>query len=212
MNREELLSATDEQILDEVQRIQYLFGHSKIIRHGLNRDDEQYVTQSVSEHIYNMMVLAEYFWPLEDPDNAWDWQKIQRMILWHDAVELEVGDVKTHEKNEEAYGAKENAIPIVISKVPSQIQKIFRDILHEYEQRESQESLFVKALDVLEVEIAGYTPEGKERLIGGVQADWDIMQFYKKKQHNHAQGFPCILRFVDLVMERLIEEKYYKES
>ena len=59
MNRADILNLTDQQILAEVARLQYLFGHQNIIRHGLNRDSEAHQTQSTSEHIYNAITLRQ---------------------------------------------------------------------------------------------------------------------------------------------------------
>ena len=80
MTREELLQFSESEILHEVGKLQYIFGHSQIIRHGLNRDAEEYQTQSVAEHIYNMMILAQYFRALEDPNNVWDLEKHTKNI------------------------------------------------------------------------------------------------------------------------------------
>lgn len=211
MNREQLLAVSDEQILDEIKRLQYLFSHNKIIRHGLNCDGEEYVTQSVSEHIYNMMTLAEYFRPLEDPDNQWDWEKIHRMILWHDSPELETGDMNKHQKTPDSEKLEEEAIPIVCDKVPVGIADMFSKIVHEYEERISMESIFVKALDSLEATISTYGEDGRDRYVKSVGATKEVHDYYYKIQSERVKDFSSISRFLQLLFERMYKEKYYKE-
>lgn len=189
MTRDEILNATDEEILEEVTRLQYLFGHSKIIRHGLNRDSEEYVTQSVAEHIYNMMTLAEYFRPLEDPDNQWDWEKIHRMILWHDATELETGDLKKHEKTEETEKEEKLALPRMLAQAPLLLLQDMQSIVDEYETRITTEARFVKALDALEAMISSYEGSCKKRYIMATGNSKKVHEYYKKLQVNNTEGF-----------------------
>lgn len=211
MTREELLQASDTEILEEVRRLQYLFGHSRIIRHGLNRDNEEYVTQSVAEHIYNMFTLAQYFRPLEDPDNQWDWEKIHRMILWHDATELETGDVLTHHKTDEIRALEEQAIPEVAARMPERLQYIYQNVADEYERRESIESRFVKAIDVVEVVISSHSQQGKQRLLGPMGVKKDDILYFQRVQHERAEGFPCALKFIDTLMEIKVKDKWYNQ-
>lgn len=57
-------------------------------------------TESVAEHIYGMHILSSYFIKLEDVSNKWDYNKIQQLITWHDADEIETGYVITHRKTD----------------------------------------------------------------------------------------------------------------
>lgn len=198
MNRNELLQATDGEILDEVKRLQYLFGHSAIIRHGLDRDDEKYVTQSVSEHIYNMMVLAQYFEPLEDPDSQWDWTKIHQMILWHDAPELETGDTKIQDKDQAVRAREQSAIATVVDKVPLGLKRDMELVMEEYEERASVESLFVKALDCLEASIMDVGEEGNDRLLISADNNEDTIKLFRNINYQHTRDFGLLFRFIEV--------------
>lgn len=211
MNKEQLLQATDEQILEEVQRLQYLFGHSQIVRHGLNRDEEVYQTQSVAEHIYNMMTLALYFKPLEDPHSRWDWDKIYKMILWHDAGELETGDIVAHKKTEADEQKEIEVYKDVLGKVPLSFVPEMKPLLENYAKQDSVEDRFVNALDKLEVTISTLTPEGKVRFVDHIKASKSVLEMYIERNTPMYQSFSVIARFIDYLHRAHLEEKYYVE-
>lgn len=57
-----------------------------IERKGKVRDRQE----STAEHVYGCLILAEHFMPsVEDIDEL----KVFRMLLYHDMVEIEAGDV-----------------------------------------------------------------------------------------------------------------------
>lgn len=211
MTKEELLNASEEELLQEVGRLQYIFVHSQIIRHGLNRSGEEYQTQSVAEHIYNMMILAQYFRPLEDPESDWDWEKIHRMILWHDATELETGDTLTHHKNDKIRASEQEAIPQVMSKIPERLQSTYQADASEYEARASTESRFVKALDVVEVVISSHSEKGKARLINPMAVTEQDILYFQKVLGDHARGFSSISKVVDTLMAIKVRDKWYNQ-
>ena len=211
MTKEELLDASEAELLEEVRKLQYIFGHSQIIRHGLHRDDEEYQTQSVAEHIYNMMILAQYFRPLEDPENEWDWEKITRMILWHDATELETGDTLTHHKNDEIRASEKEAIPQVVSKIPEGLQFTYQADAAEYEARQSIESRFVKAIDVVEVVITSHSKQGKARLLGPMAVKEGDILYFQEVLGNHAKDFSSIFKIVDSLMGIKARDKWYNQ-
>lgn len=211
MTKDELLNSSEEELLQEVRRLQYIFGHSQIIRHGLNRDTEEYQTQSVAEHIYNMMILAQYFRPLEDPAGEWDWEKIHRMILWHDAGELETGDIVTHHKDENHEIQERQAHEQVIDNSPDILQKNIRHTLDEFEYQASPEARFVKSLDKLEVCISTYSKHGKHRFVNAVGASREVVDGYIASHLAIVEEFPVIKKMIQVIHSRLLEEQYYKE-
>jgi hypothetical protein len=51
---------TDEYILSEIEKLKYPYGLNRVIRFNLERKEE-FQTQSVAEHVTNMIFLAYYF-------------------------------------------------------------------------------------------------------------------------------------------------------
>ena len=212
MHKTELLGTSDERIIDEVKRLQYLFGHSKIIRHGLNRDSEQYTTQSVAEHIYNMFTLAEYFLPLEDPGNQWDRHKIHQMILWHDAGELETGDIPTHNKTPSDEKKEAQEREDVVEKMPHMFVERFEELFRELDSKKTVEAKFVWALDRLEAQICLYGDNGVEITKGVAQLSEDRALWYREISHERTKEFPCVNRMTNLVVQGLTDVAYYHKE
>lgn len=206
MTRDQILNAADEEILAEIKSLHYLFRMTSVIRHGLNRDTEQFKTQSDAEHIYDMQILCQYFLPLEDPNNNWDHHKINQMILFHDLAEIETGDYMTHEKVCLPDNIEHEAITQVIANSPTQLEKPIKDILDEYELRQSVESRFVKALDCLEAVLDTMTPRGLERRRDHMQLSKTEAEFYEKKNHSYTKDFPTVARFIQLEKKFVLDK------
>jgi 5'-deoxynucleotidase YfbR-like HD superfamily hydrolase len=154
----------DERIPEEVERLRYLFGMKKVIRYHLDRDDEVFDTESVAEHVYGMFILAEYFLPIEDPESAWDWMRIRRMMLFHDMDEIETGDKIGYLKTAEDRANEASARKRALRKIPAAMQEDVKNLMEEYEAQQTSEALFVKAIDRVEPSFHLFCEEGKRLL------------------------------------------------
>lgn len=150
-----------DHILAEIQKIKYTYRLNNIIRYGLKREEE-YETQSVAEHVTNMLFLAYYFRDLEDPEHELDFELVTKIILYHDLGEIETGDIITVAKTQAHQDAEHAALTTVQSKVPDYIAKdLFRaDGL--YGNLESKEGMFAYAIDKLEGQIFWVEKRGVE--------------------------------------------------
>lgn len=202
MTREEILRSSDSEIIDEINKFHYMFSMDTVIRHNLDRK-ESFQTQSVSEHIFNMITLMQYFLPLEDVYGEMDYQKITQMILWHDIGEIETGDYVTHEKTEDIEQAEIKAHRTAILKCPNILQSLIQQRLKEYENCESRESKFVNALDKLEGTLNPMTDSGHIRMSDHMKLTKEQVDFYTKKQTDATQEFSCIYRFTEVGMTHI---------
>ena len=205
MTNEQILEATDEQILDAIKRFHYLFSMQNVIRHNLERTEE-FQSQSVSEHIFNMQILCQYFLPLEDPESELDYQKIIQMILFHDLGEIETGDYVTHEKTDNIRHEELVAHAIVCQKAPFSLREKSQDTLFEYEQQESTESKFVNALDKLEVAMEATSSHGTKRMTDYMKINREQILFYTGRQREATKQFLSIARFNSVVADKLLSK------
>ena len=121
---------TTEYILAEIKKIKYTYGLNKVIRYNLKRN-EKFQTQSVAEHLTNMMYLAYYFRSLEDPENKLDWDKVIKIILMHDLGEIETGDIITVAKTFLDENKEREAIQKVKEQSPDFVAtQIYQLLLH----------------------------------------------------------------------------------
>lgn len=198
MNKKDFLTLSDEQILDEVKALLYLFSHQEVIRHGLDRKGEEFKSQSVSEHIYNMMTLCQYFLPLEDSENKLNKDRIMQLILWHDIEEIETGDIPKHHKTFEHEAAASAAFTKTLQKTPEILRGSIESVYEEYEARVTAESRFVKALDVTEANIEDFKMSSKKRMYRGDFVNKEDLELFCKLAKKATEGFPCMGRIIEI--------------
>lgn len=121
------------------------------LRHSWLADGRQ---ESVAEHCWQMAFMALLAAPLLD--HKIDLTKALKMILVHDLVEAEVGDIPATEVSERQLQKHENerrAIQNIREKIGGETGTEIETLWREYEANLSPEARFSKALDKLEVQI-----------------------------------------------------------
>jgi 5'-deoxynucleotidase YfbR-like HD superfamily hydrolase len=197
-------SFTTEFILEEVRKLQYLYGLKREIRYGQTRSQDD-VTESVAEHIYGMHLLAHYFLPLENPEGDWDALRIFSMITIHDLDEVETGDTIAYLKSTELHAAEKLAREKVITESPKHFQENLRSLSDEYEARMTIEAKFVKAIDAFEPLIQIYSPFGRKILkINSTKASQS--EISKEKP---IKQFPLMYTFYRTIHESMIAEGFF---
>lgn len=152
---------TDEYVLAEIKKIKYTYGLNSVIRYNLERE-EHHKTQSVAEHVTNMMFLAYYFRDLEDPKSEMDFDRVVRMIIMHDMAEIETGDIITTIKTVADNKVERLAIKTVKEKSPEFVSSEIEELYDELEETKTLEAKFVKSIDKLEGQIFWVEKEGVE--------------------------------------------------
>jgi putative hydrolase of HD superfamily len=121
-------------------------------RHSWLSNGEQ---ESVAEHCWQMSLLAILV--NNHLDSPVDIAKTLKMIIIHDIVEAETGDIPCFEESERKKLEKENearAIASIKRKLNGlAIGEEVYDLWYEFEDGKSQEARFAKALDNIEVQI-----------------------------------------------------------
>ncbi len=110
--------------------------------------------ESVAEHSWQMALLALLVSRhLEHPV---DIEHVLKMIIVHDLVEAEAGDIPFFEtgiRKDEKAEREQKAIENIRDMIDSQTGQEFYDLFHEFEAAKSPEAKLAKALDNLEVQI-----------------------------------------------------------
>lgn len=184
----------DKYILSEIEKINYLYNLSGVIRYGLKRA-EKIRTQSVSEHVLNMLYLANYFKEFEDPNRNLRWYKVIDMIMMHDLGEIETGDIPMTTKTKNDEKVESEMQKKVAEKSPKFIAKYVEEIHNEFEERASLEAKFVKAIDAFEAMI-WYGKYNDLKDIKTITKKVDIIKNEKKRFKVFKDcGFKLIERF-----------------
>lgn len=195
---------TDQQILADVSKLQYLYKLKQVIRYNQDREEHD-STESVAEHVYGMLLLVEYFLPLEDPDEQLDRKKLFEMILFHDIDEIETGDRLGYTKTEADRAEELNAMKRVLSAAPPHMQKLMTDRVEEYEAWTAPEARFAKAIDKVEPLVQIFNEKGREIL----RRNHTTAEQSLRIKTPYVAEFPFIKRFNDTIHQRLIDDGYY---
>lgn len=195
---------TKEEILKDMQKLQYLYGLKKVIRYNQDRDITD-STESVAEHVYGMHILAHYFLPLENPEDTWDKARIYEMITIHDIDEIETGDVLGYTKTPEIRAMELDSMKRTIEKSPTHMQATMRSRAEEYEGRETIEAKFAKAIDKIEPLVQIFNEEGRAIL----QRNQTTAEQSLRIKAPYVEEFPFIQRFSQIIHQELIDGGYY---
>lgn len=198
---------TKERVLTETAKIQYLYGLKKVIRYDQDRHETD-STESVAEHVYGMMLLAQYFLPLENPAGDWDRARIYEMICLHDIDEIETGDTLGYQKTPEIRARELDAMKFTITKSPEHLQPIMTERVEEYEARETIEAKFAKAIDKIEPLFQVFNEEGKEILLRNKTTAEQSLRI----KVPYVQEFPFIQHFAAVIHEEMVAGGYYWEE
>ena len=107
--------------------------------------------ESAAEHSWSCLILADYFLTKIKLDRL----KVYEMLIYHDLVEIETGDVDILNV-EKRYSKKEQelkAIKVVEKKVPPLLSLKIKKLFLEFEEQKTKEAKFSKAIDALDAEI-----------------------------------------------------------
>lgn len=204
---QEKILTDDAFVLQEIEKVRYLYGLKKEIRYAQKRTDV-IDTESVAEHIYGMHVIANYFLPLEDSDGKLDVLKVLKMITWHDMEEIETGDTISHLKTDIHHKEAEIGLRIALTKIPKILQEEVTELMTEYESGDSPEAKFVKAVDKVEPMFEVWEENYKEILHrnGNTRAN------HIETKEKYVKNFPFIYRFVSVGTERLDRAGFFLPS
>ena len=202
ITRRQILES-DEFVLSEFRKLQYLYGLKREIRFNETRTCTG-MGESVAEHIYGMMVSANYFLPLENIDGTWDQAKIFKMITWHDIEELEVGDMIGYLKTPERIAEETVAEKDAVAKAPSSMHHEMLTVLEEYAERCTPEARFVKAIDKMDSLLQMYTDRGKAVVTGM----GSTLQQHNDNKVPHMKDWPYLFRFKEIITARMVDEGF----
>lgn len=198
---------TTEYIINEVKKLQYLYGLKYEIRYAQSRPADIF-TESVAEHIYGMHICAQYFMPLEDPKGTWNKARIYELITIHDIDELETGDMLGYLKTDDIRDKEKESKLIVLEKLPEHLKPNFKLLINEYEDQKTSEARFVKAIDRFEPLIQVYGDFG--RFV--IETNNTTEEQAQRIKEPYMKHFPVMHRYNQVIHQAMIDEGYFSKS
>ena len=186
---------TDEHVMAETRKLLVPYRLKRTLRYNATRDHSIH-NESVAEHVFALTYLAQYFLPLEDPERFMDWERINRILLFHDFGEIIHGDVPYHLKTAEHEAREREAATQVFASLPKPLGCLGRESWSDYEQRGSPEARFAYALDKLEPVFELHDAVNERSL---VRLKHTFEDHIGKKRRAMEHVFPIMWRFVEVL-------------
>ena len=126
--------------IHEIDKIKSIFRKTKLFHNGRHENDAEH-----SWHICMMaVVLCEY------SNKKIDLLKVIKMLLMHDIVEIDAGDVMFYKKGEETVEREKLAAERIFGLLPREQKEEYISLWIEFEEKKSSEARFAAALDRME--------------------------------------------------------------
>lgn len=128
------------QFIYEIDKVKSIIRKTRLFHKDKHENDAEH-----SWHICMMaLVLYEY------ADDAVDILKVLKMMLIHDLVEIDTGDVIVYNKTQAIVEGEEKAAKRIFGILPDGQGDEYYDLWNEFEERKTPEARFAMALDRME--------------------------------------------------------------
>jgi len=117
--------------------------------------------ESVADHSYSMSIIAMVLADLQNLDTL----KVLKMALLHDLAESIIGDLTSDEISKKEKEKVENeTMKKILNNLPQNLAKNYLRIWYEYQEKQTDESIFVHDVDKLEmvIQAIAYSKEGSQ--------------------------------------------------
>jgi len=146
------------QFIYEIDKVKSIIRRTRLFHADKRENDAEH-----SWHICMMaLVLQEY------ADDEIDIFKVIKMMLIHDLVEIDVGDVIVYSKNQVHVEAEEKAARRIFGLLPDGQGDEYYDLWVEFEERKTPEARFAMALDRMEPILQCLYRGGEDWRINGI--------------------------------------------
>lgn len=200
MTREQILAMTDAEIMEIVRQIRVAYQLKKIPRYATKRNADEH-SESVAEHVFALVYLAEFFLPFEDIEKGIDVVKLHRILLYHDLSEIKYGDQPYHLKTAEDTKREREATQEIFSSLPAILQETARRSWEDYESRQSAEAKLAYALDKIEPIFELLDPTN-ERSMKRLKFSYEAHIGVKMRA---TERFPVMRKFVEVMTRDMLK-------
>lgn len=215
----------EEEIEENIggrEKIQHLqtVGHglSSVVRYNQKREGLGILNQSVAEHKFNMLLIKDVFKDRINEQHDVDWDKVDKMVRYHDVGELVEGDIICVNKTDADRELERLHEYDVVSDFPTELGDEIIDLLREKEELESIEARITHVLDKLEPEILIATERGIKEIKDLHREQGIGIEEYAFKKFNHLLKvlkeweLDCLIETVEELWERQVELGILKDD
>ncbi len=186
--------------MEEIEKLLTLYRLKNVARSS----SVQSRKESSAEHSWSCLVLADYFlskMALNTGKTPLDRMKVYEMLIYHDLIEIETGDVCITKKTEEKEKKEKAALPLLVKKIPPKLVGKFLKLFQEFEERKTKEARFAKAIDALDTVLQEL--DCKEDWKGWTE------EFLRKKKEHLLMDFPELMTMFEKILQHAREQGYF---
>ncbi len=167
-----------------IKQLRYAISLKKVERVSQNLGRRE----SVPEHVWGALILAEYFLPIIK--RKLNHQKVLQLLLFHDLVEIEAGDMSFLAKETQAQKIKRKykGFLKVLKKIPPSMRPHYKKLFHEYESKKTWEAKFAQAIDKFEPLLHNLDYKGDWRQLGLTE------KIIREKKGPYLEPFPELVK------------------
>jgi putative hydrolase of HD superfamily len=181
----------------EIDKVKNIFRKSKLFDGNRFEND--------AEHSWTICIMALLL--KEYADFPVDIEKVISMLLIHDIVEIDAGDVLLYSKNKDEVSIKENmAAERIFGLLDKEQKNYFINLWKEFEEGETNEAKFACVFDRIEPLIQNYLTEGYTWKKHGIKYDMIIEKILFIKETSDE-----IWKFMLKLFEKAIEKGYLEK-
>ena len=144
----DILTNKKMESINQLRKL-YRLKHIERMNTVLNRKE------SSAEHSWSCMILADYFLNLMEgrkkkgKSMIIDRLKVYELLMYHDVIEIEAGDVPIHhvKERENKKEKEQKAFAIIKEDFPEALKEKFAKLFQEFEEQKTVEARFARAID-----------------------------------------------------------------
>jgi len=185
--------------MEEINKLR-LFYKLKNVQRANSVGDRK---ESPAEHTWSSLILADYF--LNIIDKKIDRLKVYELLMYHDVIEIEVGDVSIINVDERVDLEKKemNAMHSFKNKIPLSMKDKFVNLFTEYQGQKTIESKFAKAIQSLDAKI--HEIDYKEDWKGWTE------KFLRSAKEKYFKEFPEMQEMFEKTIAFVKKEGYFDQ-
>ncbi|PIO08633.1 hypothetical protein COU59_00805 [Candidatus Pacearchaeota archaeon CG10_big_fil_rev_8_21_14_0_10_34_12] len=161
--------------------------------------------ESSAEHSWSCLLLADFF--LSKIDLGIDKTKVYELLIYHDILEIESGDIPLEPKNNNFVKDKKDEeifLEKLQKQLPMPLDSKFLNLHNEFKEQKTSEAKFAKLIDSLDPII--HELDYKEDWTG-----WS-KEFFIKEKSKYFEEFPDFIPLFNEILEYLTKNNYFAKK
>lgn len=156
--------------------------------------------ENSAEHSWQLALMAVVL--REHVDEDVDLERVVKMVLLHDVVEVDAGDTYAYaDEREEQIEREREAAERIFGILPEDQEETFRELWEEFEARETPEARYAKALDRLQPLLHNHFTDGEAWKEHGLHAE-EVLERNDLIGESSEQLWDVVEELVDHAVEK----------